>query len=69
MSPNNRRYGMPIFLMFCFEDYQEGQKATTLKLTLRAVFERMGPIRPNAIVIDKNATKLNAFTTVINNDP
>jgi hypothetical protein len=40
-----------------------------LKLTLRAVFERMGTIRPNAIMIDKSATKLNVFTTVINNDP
>ena len=69
MCPNNRGYGIHIFLMLCSKDYQEGHEATTLKLTLWAVFERMGPIRPNAIVIDKNAIELNAFTTVINNDP
>ena len=55
--------------MLCSKDYQEGHEATTLRLTLRAVFERMGPIRPNAIVIDKSATELNAFTAVINDDP
>ena len=69
MLPNNGGYGMPIFLMFCSKDYQEGHEATTLRLTLRAVFERMGPIRPNVIVIDKSATELNAFTAVINDDP
>ena len=60
---------MPIFLIFCSKDYQEGHEATTLRLILWAVFERLGPIRPNAIVIDKSITKLNAFTTVINDDP
>ena len=29
----------------------------------------MGPIRPNAIVIDKSAIELNALTVVINDDP
>ena len=56
MCPNNRGYGMPIFLMLCSKDYQAGHEATPLKLTLQAVFERMGPITPNAIVIDKSTT-------------
>ena len=68
MCPNNRRYGRPIFLMLCSKDYQEGHEATTLRLTMWAVFERMGPMRPNAIVIDKSATELNVFTAVINDD-
>ena len=69
MRPNNRGYGMSNFLMFCSKDYQEDHEATTLRLTLRAVFERMGPIRPNAIVIDQNAIELNASTAVINDYP
>ena len=69
MCPNNRGYGMPIFLMLCSKDLQERYEATALKLTLRAVFERMGPIRPNAKLIDKSATDLNVFTTVIDNNP
>jgi hypothetical protein len=34
MYPNNRGYGMPIFLMLCSKDYQTGHEATTLRLTL-----------------------------------
>ena len=69
MCPNNRGYSMPNFLMFCSKDYQSGHEATTLKLTLQAVFEIMGPVNPNAIVIDKSATKFYVVTTMINNDP
>ena len=69
MCPNNCGYGMPIFLMLCSKDYQAGHEATALRIILRAVFERMGPVRPNAIVIDKSTTEFNAFTTVINEDP
>ena len=69
MCPNNRGYGMPIFLMLCSKDYQASHEATTLRITLGAVFERMGPVRPNAIVIDKSTTEFNAFITVINEDP
>ena len=59
---------MPIFLMFCSKDYPKGHEVTTLRLILRAVFERMRPIRSYAIVIDKSATDFNDFTAVINND-
>ena len=69
MCPNNRGYGMPIFLMLCSKDIQAGHEATALRFTLRAVLDRMGPVRPNAIVIDKSIIELNAFTTVINEDP
>ena len=69
MCPNNRGYGMPIFLMFCSKDHQSDHEATTLRLTLRAVFERMGHVRPNAIIIDESTTELNVFTIVINEDP
>ena len=55
--------------MFCSKDYHEDHEVTVLKLTLQAMFERMGPIRPNAIVIDKSATELNDFTVLISNDP
>ena len=54
--------------MLCSKNYQEGHEATTLRLTLWAVFEKMGPIRSNTIVIDKSATELNDSTTVINDD-
>ena len=60
---------MPIFLMLCSKDYQAGHEATTFRLTLRVVFERMRPVSSNAIVFDKSTTKLNAFTTMINEDP
>ena len=55
--------------MFCLKNYQACYEATALRLTLRAVFEKMGPVRPNAIVIDKNVTKLNIFIVLINDDP
>ena len=54
--------------MLCSKYYQESHKTTTLRLILWAVFERMRPIKPNAIVIDKSATKLNAFTTDFNDN-
>lgn len=59
---------MPNFLMLYFQDYQKGHEAIALGITLRAVFERMGRIKPKTIVIDKNETKLNTFTFGINND-
>ena len=69
MCPNNRGYGVPIFFMLCSKDYQADHEATALRITLRVVFERMGPVRSNAIIIDKSTTEFNAFTTVINEDP
>ena len=41
---------------------------TALYLTLKAVFENMGSIRPNAIVIDKDKTERIAVLKVIKED-
>lgn len=60
---------MPIFSILYSNDYQDGHKATTLKLTLRAMFKSLEAITPNVIVIDINAIELNDFTTKINDKP
>ena len=41
------------FFMLCSKNYYKDHEAITLKLTLWAMFERMWPLRPNAIMIDK----------------
>ena len=68
MCPNSRMLGMPIFFMLCSADVDKNHESMALKLTLQAVFERMGNVRPNAIVIDKSKTEYNAFKYVIDRD-
>ena len=52
-----------------FKRLLENYEAITLRLTLWAMFEIMGPNRPNAIMIDKIVTKLKFFTIVIIDHP
>lgn len=68
VCPNTSGLGMPIFLMLCSADKDSGQEGTALWLTMRVVFKNMGAIRPNAIVIDKSKTELNAISKAINED-
>ena len=68
MCPNSRGLGMPIFLMLCSSDVKSGQESMALKLTLKAVFDKMRSVRPNAIVIDKCMTEFNALKNFIDED-
>ena len=68
MCPNTRMLGMPIFLMLCSADVDKGHEVVALRLTLKAIFEKMGQVRPNAIVIDKSKTEYNAFKYIIDRD-
>ena len=68
MCPNKTGLGMPVFLMICSNDNESGQVGIALYLTLKAVFENMDSIRPNAIVIDKDKTERIAVLKVIKED-
>jgi hypothetical protein len=68
MCPNFQGIGMPIFLMLCSADKGSGQEGVALELTIKAVFDRLGDVRPNAIVIDKSNTEYNALMKVIEHD-
>ena len=68
MCPNSRGLGMPIFFMLCSSDVKSGQESMALKLTWKVVFDKMGSVRPNAIIIDKCMTEFNALKNVIDED-
>jgi hypothetical protein len=54
--------------MLCSADKGSGQEGVALELTMKAVFDRLGDVRPNAIVIDKSNTEYNALMKVIEHD-
>lgn len=66
--PNASGIGMPIFLMICNVDKDIKREGMALWLTMKVVFQNMETIRPNAIVIDKACTELNAITKAINKE-
>ena len=66
---NEKGIGIPMFLMLCSNDKNSGHEETALQLTMRKVFEVLGDIRPNAIVIDKNKTKYDSYRVVNKKDP
>jgi hypothetical protein len=68
MCPNFQSIGMPIYLMLCSTDKGSGQEGVALQLNLKAVFDRLGDVRPNAIVIDKRNIEYNALMNVIEHD-
>jgi hypothetical protein len=54
--------------MLCSTDKGSGQEGVALQLNLKAVFDRLGDVRPNAIVIDKRNIEYNALMNVIEHD-
>jgi hypothetical protein len=54
--------------MLCSTDKGSGQEGVALQLNLKAVFDRLGDVRPNAIVIDKRNIEYNALMIVIEHD-
>lgn len=64
MCPNTRMLEMPIFLMLCSADVDKGHEAVTLK----AIFEKTGQVRSNAIVTDKCKIEYNAFKYIIDRE-
>ena len=59
---------MPVFLMICSNDNKSGQVGTALYLTLKVIFENMGSIWPNVILIDKDKTERIVVLKVIKED-
>lgn len=57
MCANNAGLEMPIFLMLYSDDNESGQVGTTLYTTIKVVFQNIGIIWPNTIVIDKDMAK------------
>lgn len=47
---------------------EKGHEAVALRLTLKAIFEKIGEIRPIAIVIDKRQFEYNTFKYIIDCD-
>jgi hypothetical protein len=68
LCSNASGLGMPIFLMLYSNDNENGQVGTTLWLTMKAVFQNMVIIRPNAIVIDKDMASKIAIKKAIDED-
>lgn len=66
--PNQQGVGLPIWFMLCTVDLGCHHDVIALQLTLKIVFERMGDIRPSAIVIDKSQQELDAILNVVNED-
>lgn len=66
--PNQLGQGIPIWLMLCSQDGGAHHDVISLETTLRAIFSRMGNIRPAALVIDKSQQELEAFLKVVNED-
>jgi len=68
MCPNTSGLGMPIFIMLYSDDNESGQVGTALWLTIKVVFQSIGIIRPNAIVIDKDQTSRIVIIKAIDED-
>jgi hypothetical protein len=66
---NDAGLGMPVFWMVCNKDKGASHESMALQLTIEKVFERVESTRPNVLIIDKNLSKFNAFSSVINHDP
>jgi hypothetical protein len=57
---------MPIFLMLCRVDKRSRQESVALEFTMKVVFDRLGDVRPNAIVIDKSNTEYDVLMNMTN---
>ena len=66
--PNDDGRGMPVFYMLCFKHKGQGHQGIAIEIALEYVFKNIGNVRPNAILINKDMTSLNAITTIVRND-
>jgi hypothetical protein len=66
--PNQDGKGIPVFYMLCTKDNKHGHEGIALGLALTSVFASIGETHPNAIIIDKHKTCLNAINKVVEAD-
>lgn len=55
-----------MFFIFYFRYFKKCHEAIVFRFA--AMFEGMGHLRPNVIMIDKSAIEINVFIIVINDD-
>lgn len=66
--PNQLGHAMPIWFMVCSDNKGKGHQTIALRLTFWVVFNRLGCLRPRALVIDKSIVELQAIADVVATD-